>query len=585
MATVTVTLINGFLTPSTVWWSPLGLSVGTDFSVDEFAQILSGVGLAENGNVHISINDTNARFNAAFEASGRFIFTVSDGETLVVSIANADMTEPYEWLPPNHAEVVAFAAHIRSLNHPQTGITHVIVTLTLTDNHAPIANAGPAQTVNSLETVTLDATGSSDPENDPLSYEWTQVAGPTVVLTDADTAQPTFEAPIGSSQQTLSFRATVTETSTPDGFSNADTVTITVRAIIVSPTANPSTINHNGTTALSATLSVTDSSFTYRWTASAGGVFSAQTALNTDWTSPSSVILATVVDLTLTVLLAGVIIATGTVQVIVRAQTSVPLALPAYADQASATGNTIDLTIASATDGRAPYSYAYADLPEELGAIGRRIRGRLITPGVKTVTVTVTDANGDTATATFDWTVTGAAILPPSGINVRIDWGRSFFARDEANVTRRIRSGISASRGRTINSAILGRTAAGRLSFQLDNSDGLYDLENTLSPLHGLIEPGVLVQLRDGGEPMWTGVLDSIPTEYDDVAGQHRANVTALGIYSTLRDATVQEGSLEPASTIQAFCDLLAVNDACGVPDPSGLIFPDATMVGNGQAD
>ena len=107
------------------------------------------------------------------------------------------------------------------------------------------------------------------------------------------------------------------------------------------------------------------------------------------------------------------------------------------------------------------------------------------------------------------------------------------------------------------------------MSFQLDNSDGLYDLENTASSLHGLIEPGILVQLRDGGNVLWTGVLDSIPTAYDDNAGQHRATVTALGIYSTLRDATVHEGSLEPSSTIQAFCDLLAVNDACGVPDPT----------------
>ena len=89
------------------------------------------------------------------------------------------------------------------------------------------------------------------------------------------------------------------------------------------------------------------------------------------------------VDLTLTVRLAGVVIATKTIQVVVRAQTSLPLALPAYADQAGATGNTVDLTIATATEGRAPYSYAYADLPEELGAIGRRIRGRLITPGSK----------------------------------------------------------------------------------------------------------------------------------------------------------------------------------------------------------
>ena len=87
----------------------------------------------------------------------------------------------------------------------------------------------------------------------------------------------------------------------------------------------------------------------------------------------------------------------------------------------------VDLTIGVATGGRSPYSYAYADLPEELGAIGRRIRGRLITPGTSTVTVTVTDANGDTDTETFTWTVTGAAILPPSGINVQHGLGPVFL--------------------------------------------------------------------------------------------------------------------------------------------------------------
>ena len=256
------------------------------------------------------------------------------------------------------------------------------------------------------------------------------------------------------------------------------------------------------------------------------------------------------------------------VQVVVRALTATPLTASAVADQTGATGDVVDFTIGAATGGRSPYSYAYVDLPEELGAIGRRIRGRLITPGTSTITVTVTDANGDTDTETFDWTVTGVAILPPDGINIRMDWGRSFFSNDESDVTARMRSGVSCRRGRTVNSAILGRTAAGSMSFELDNADGLYDLENTSSPLHGLIEPGILVQLRDGGDNLWSGVLDSIPTTYDDSSGQHRASVTALGIYSTLRDATVHEGSLAPSSTIQAFCDLLAVNDACGVPDP-----------------
>ena len=102
------------------------------------------------------------------------------------------------------------------------------------------------------------------------------------------------------------------------------------------------------------------------------------------------------------------------VQVTVRAP--VPdLALPALADQTGATGEIVNLQIASATDGRAPYSYAFSGLPEELGAIGRRIRGLLITPGTETVSVTVTDANGDTATQTFDLDSHGERHFAPFG--------------------------------------------------------------------------------------------------------------------------------------------------------------------------
>ena len=283
--------------------------------------------------------------------------------------------------------------------------------------------------------------------------------------------------------------------------------------------------------------------------------------------------LAAIADLTLTVRFGGAVLDSVVVQVVIRELTATPLTAASVANQTGATGNTVDLTIGAAVGGRSPYSYAYANLPEELGAIGRRIRGRLITPGVMTVTVTVTDTNGDTDTETFTWTVTGAAILPPTGINVRMDWGRSFFSRSESDVTGRMRSGVNISRGRTINSAVLGRTAAGSMSFALDNSDGLYDLENVASSLFGLIEPGILVQFRDGGDVLWTGVLDSIPTTYDDNSGQHRAHVSAWGVYATLRDATVAEGSLEPAPTIQAFCDLLETNDVCGVPDPSANFF------------
>jgi hypothetical protein len=88
----------------------------------------------------------------------------------------------------------------------------------------PTADAGADQTVGEGDAVTLDASGSSDADGDTLSYEWTQTGGPSVQLSGATTAMPSFTAPDVRSKTTLAFQVTV-----DDGTTTAtDTVEITV---------------------------------------------------------------------------------------------------------------------------------------------------------------------------------------------------------------------------------------------------------------------------------------------------------------------------------------------------------------------
>lgn len=73
-------------------------------------------------------------------------------------------------------------------------------------NRVPIANAGPAQSVTAGDEVTLDGSGSSDQDNDTLSYLWTlqSPTGSSSSLSDNTAIMPRFTPDIaGSYQATL----------------------------------------------------------------------------------------------------------------------------------------------------------------------------------------------------------------------------------------------------------------------------------------------------------------------------------------------------------------------------------------------
>lgn len=84
-------------------------------------------------------------------------------------------------------------------------------------NQPPAANAGPDQTVRTLETVALDGTGSSDPEGGVLSYVWS--LGGRQIATGPTPAVGPFDDGV------LTITLTVTD---PGGASATDTVSLTV---------------------------------------------------------------------------------------------------------------------------------------------------------------------------------------------------------------------------------------------------------------------------------------------------------------------------------------------------------------------
>jgi hypothetical protein len=171
----------------------------------------------------------------------RFAFTVEGGvnETLVSRAFNSSR--------------IAFGFQMGSFLRPtlykSNGVApmdvprmkYELLTRTLRNgNSAPVADAGGDQLGVQAGLITLNGSASYDPDGDALTYEWSQVSGPSVPLTGATQAQATFTAVAG---QSYSFRLTVKDPFGLTAVARANVTTIAPQAPVIQRfTANPPTV-------------------------------------------------------------------------------------------------------------------------------------------------------------------------------------------------------------------------------------------------------------------------------------------------------------------------------------------------------
>ncbi len=140
-------------------------------------------------------------------------------------------------------------------------------------NAPPTADAGPDQTVNEGDTVTLDGSNSTDPDDGIGSYLWKQLGGSQVTLSDPPAAAPTFPAPdVGMSGESLTFQLTVTD---GGGLKSTATSIVNVSWVNASPWADAGpdqTVEEGATVTLDGSNSTDpdDGIASYLWTQTAG---------------------------------------------------------------------------------------------------------------------------------------------------------------------------------------------------------------------------------------------------------------------------------------------------------------------------
>ncbi len=303
------------------------------------------------------------------------------------------------------------------------------VTVLIEDNDAPVADAGPDFGIYEGDSGQLDGSNSTDPENDPMTFLWTQTQGsPILVLNGANTATPSFLAPMVTQDATLVFELRVTDAL---GAVGTDVVQLTIRNNLP-PQANAGAdvvIVESGPGQLdgSASADTENDPLTYAWVQVAGSptivLVGGDTATPT-FVAPS-VGFNIAVDIELTVTDVRGETAKDTVNVLIENNLA-PLA-HAGADQGVKRNSPVTLSGTASSDANTGDALTYAWVQSGGKASVTLTGADTATPGFTspaaddklTFTLTVTDRVGLTGTDTVVVYVNKEGNLPTTGGDAR----------------------------------------------------------------------------------------------------------------------------------------------------------------------